>query len=163
VIVADAPIQNTSNPYEDIGRPDGASEPNMQIFLNNFLCQANANGTGYFFFDVRFSFASLPGQDADRTRAQFFDEPWKDVQFGGVEGFWGLFYHKSVFCLLPRSLAHVHDFPAKPSRTLPSRTARFELEHRYRIFALCIYSDMDLDFFRTHHACATGHFSLWNI
>jgi len=52
--------------------PSTASEANLQIFLDTFVCQANANGTGYFFFD-------------------FFDEPWKDIQFGGVEGWWGLF------------------------------------------------------------------------
>jgi len=50
-----------------------ASEPNLQIFLNTFVCQANTNGTGYFFFE-------------------FADEDWKDKQFGGVEGWWGLFY-----------------------------------------------------------------------
>ncbi|THH32245.1 hypothetical protein EUX98_g1958 [Antrodiella citrinella] len=49
-----------------------ASVPNLQIFLDTFVCQANQNGTGYFFFE-------------------YFDEPWKDVQFGGVEGWWGLF------------------------------------------------------------------------
>jgi exo-beta-1,3-glucanase (GH17 family) len=50
-----------------------ASEANLQIFLDTFVCQANANGTGYFFFE-------------------YFDEQWKDVQFGGVEGWWGLFH-----------------------------------------------------------------------
>jgi exo-beta-1,3-glucanase (GH17 family) len=50
-----------------------ASEANLQTFLDDFVCQANANGTGYFFFE-------------------YFDEPWKDVQFGGVEGWWGLFH-----------------------------------------------------------------------
>ncbi|KAJ7094532.1 glycoside hydrolase [Mycena belliarum] len=49
-----------------------ASVPNLQIFLDTFVCQANQNGTGYFFFE-------------------YFDEQWKDVQFGGVEGWWGLF------------------------------------------------------------------------
>jgi hypothetical protein len=29
-----------------------------------------------------------------RTCSQFADEPWKDVQFGGVEGWWGLFNHE---------------------------------------------------------------------
>lgn len=43
---------------------------NLQIFLDNFVCNANANGTKYFFFS-------------------FFDEPWKE-QYGGVEPFWGL-------------------------------------------------------------------------
>lgn len=50
-----------------------ASEGNLQIFLDTFVCQANQNGTGYFFFE-------------------YFDEQWKDIQFGGVEGWWGLFY-----------------------------------------------------------------------
>jgi exo-beta-1,3-glucanase (GH17 family) len=53
--------------------PSIASEANLQKFLDTFVCQANANGTGYFFFE-------------------YFDEPWKDVQFGGVEGWWGLFH-----------------------------------------------------------------------
>jgi exo-beta-1,3-glucanase (GH17 family) len=49
-----------------------ASVPNLQVFLDTFVCQANTNGTGYFFFE-------------------YFDEKWKDIQFGGVEGWWGLF------------------------------------------------------------------------
>ncbi|KAL5486085.1 hypothetical protein ACEPAI_7129 [Sanghuangporus weigelae] len=49
-----------------------ASVANLQTFLNDFVCQSNANGTGYFYFE-------------------FADEPWKDAQFGGVEGWWGLF------------------------------------------------------------------------
>ncbi|KAI0760940.1 glycoside hydrolase [Trametes elegans] len=53
--------------------PSTASEPNLQTFLDTFVCQANNNGTGYFFFE-------------------YFDETWKDAQFGGVEGHWGLFY-----------------------------------------------------------------------
>lgn len=53
---------------------------NLQIFLDNFVCQANANGTGYFFFE-------------------YFDETWKDAEFGGVEGWWGLFTSKYVFYL----------------------------------------------------------------
>ncbi|KAI0649474.1 glycoside hydrolase [Trametes meyenii] len=53
--------------------PSTASEPNLQTFLDTFVCQANTNGTGYFFFE-------------------YFDETWKDAQFGGVEGHWGLFY-----------------------------------------------------------------------
>jgi len=49
-----------------------ASVPNLQIFLNDFVCQANQQGVPYFYFE-------------------FFDEKWKDLQFGGVEGYWGLF------------------------------------------------------------------------
>ncbi|KAF8969199.1 glycoside hydrolase superfamily [Flammula alnicola] len=52
--------------------PSTASVANLQIFLNTFVCQANTNGTGYFFFE-------------------FADEDWKDQEFGGVEGWWGLF------------------------------------------------------------------------
>jgi len=52
--------------------PSVASAANLQIFLDTFVCQANANGTGYFFFE-------------------FSDEPWKATEYGGVEGFWGLF------------------------------------------------------------------------
>ncbi|KAK1231851.1 hypothetical protein PQX77_005065 [Marasmius sp. AFHP31] len=49
-----------------------ASLANLQTFMDTFVCQANTNGTGYFFFE-------------------FTDEKWKDIQFGGVEGHWGLF------------------------------------------------------------------------
>jgi exo-beta-1,3-glucanase (GH17 family) len=48
-----------------------ASVPNLQIFLDTYVCQANKNNTGYFYFEL-------------------FDEPWKNV-YGGVEPFWGLF------------------------------------------------------------------------
>ncbi|KAE9406777.1 glycoside hydrolase [Gymnopus androsaceus JB14] len=46
--------------------PSTASEANLQTFLNTFVCQANANGTEYFFFE-------------------YFDETWKDEEYGGVE------------------------------------------------------------------------------
>ncbi|TFK27782.1 glycoside hydrolase [Coprinopsis marcescibilis] len=52
--------------------PSTASVANLQEFLDTFVCQANTNGTAYFYFEL-------------------FDEPWKDRQFGGVEGWWGLF------------------------------------------------------------------------
>ncbi|CAD6563608.1 MAG: hypothetical protein TREMPRED_000010 [Tremellales sp. Tagirdzhanova-0007] len=48
---------------------DGAGSP--QAFLDTFICQANANGTQYFYFEA-------------------FDEPWK-AEYGGVEPFWGMF------------------------------------------------------------------------
>ncbi|KAI0312323.1 glycoside hydrolase superfamily [Amylostereum chailletii] len=51
--------------------PSTASVDDLQKFLDTFVCQANTNGTDYFF--------------------EYFDETWKDVQFGGVEGHWGLF------------------------------------------------------------------------
>ncbi|KAJ3564840.1 hypothetical protein NP233_g8028 [Leucocoprinus birnbaumii] len=49
-----------------------ASVANLQVFLDNFVCQANQNNVGYFFFE-------------------FCDEKWKDDLYGGVEGWWGLF------------------------------------------------------------------------
>ncbi|KAJ7653486.1 glycoside hydrolase family 17 protein [Mycena rosella] len=52
--------------------PSLASVENLQIYLDTFVCQANQNGTGYFYFE-------------------YYDEQWKDVEFGGVEGWWGLF------------------------------------------------------------------------
>ncbi|KAG6817845.1 hypothetical protein H0H87_001677 [Tephrocybe sp. NHM501043] len=49
-----------------------ASISGLQTFLDTFVCQANSNNIPYFYFE-------------------FFDEKWKDIQFGGVEGWWGLF------------------------------------------------------------------------
>jgi len=66
------PTQSSDVSNESNG-PSKASEANLQIFLDTFVCQANKNGTGYFFFE-------------------YFDEPWKNIQFGGVEGWWGLFH-----------------------------------------------------------------------
>jgi len=54
-----------------------ASEQNLQIFLDNFVCQSNQMGVRYFFFE-------------------FFDEEWKDELYGGVEGHWGLFYQNKT-------------------------------------------------------------------
>jgi exo-beta-1,3-glucanase (GH17 family) len=49
-----------------------ASVANLQYFLDTFVCQSNTNKTGYFFFE-------------------FQDQLWQELQFGGVEGCWGLF------------------------------------------------------------------------
>ncbi|KAJ7904780.1 glycoside hydrolase [Mycena olivaceomarginata] len=65
------PTKSSSAAAESDGVSD-ASVANLQIYLDTFVCQANTNGTGYFYFE-------------------YFDEGWKDVQFGGVEGWWGLF------------------------------------------------------------------------
>jgi len=54
-----------------------ASEANLQIFLDTFVCQSNQLGVKYFFFE-------------------FFDEEWKDQLYGGVEGHWGLFYQNKT-------------------------------------------------------------------
>jgi exo-beta-1,3-glucanase (GH17 family) len=64
---------NSTDASNETNGPSNATEPNLQTFLDTFVCQANANGTEYYFFEA-------------------FDEPWKGEQFGGVEGYWGLFY-----------------------------------------------------------------------
>jgi len=63
---------NSSDAGNESNGPSNASIANLQIYLDTFVCQANQNGTEYFFFE-------------------YFDEIWKDQQFGGVEGWWGLF------------------------------------------------------------------------
>lgn len=47
------------------------SIPNLQIFLDTWLCEANKNGMPYYYFE-------------------FFDAPWKIWPGSAVEGFWGL-------------------------------------------------------------------------
>ncbi|KAJ3712979.1 glycoside hydrolase superfamily [Lentinula guzmanii] len=78
---------NSTDAGNESNGPSTASETNLQArgsiiytalpspntFLNTFVCQANANGTEYFFFE-------------------YFDETWKTEKYGGVEGYWGLFY-----------------------------------------------------------------------
>ncbi|CAO1625166.1 unnamed protein product [Sympodiomycopsis kandeliae] len=49
-----------------------ASVANLQTYLDTFVCAANSNGTGYFFFEM-------------------FDDPNQDNAAGGVGGHWGLF------------------------------------------------------------------------
>lgn len=62
----------SSDTADESNGPSTASVANLQTFLDTYICQANTNGTKYFFFE-------------------FFDEKWKDEQYGGVEGWWGLF------------------------------------------------------------------------
>ncbi|SNX87791.1 uncharacterized protein MEPE_06502 [Melanopsichium pennsylvanicum] len=52
------------------GAHAGVSE--LQTFLDGYVCAANQNGTGYFWFEL-------------------YDEEWKDALYGGVEAHWGLF------------------------------------------------------------------------
>ncbi|EST07370.1 Glycoside hydrolase, family 17 [Kalmanozyma brasiliensis GHG001] len=52
------------------GAHAGVSE--MQTFLDGYVCPANKNGTGYFWFEL-------------------YDEEWKNALYGGVEAHWGLF------------------------------------------------------------------------
>ena len=51
-----------------------ASESNLQIFINNFVCTANIQGVKYFF-------------------SEFTDIPWRERLYPGQgeAGFWGLF------------------------------------------------------------------------
>jgi len=63
----------SSTAAEKTDNASDASEPNLQIFLNDFVCTANTQGVKYFFFE-------------------FTDIPWKAQMFPGVEGFWGLFH-----------------------------------------------------------------------
>jgi hypothetical protein len=44
--------QNSSDVGNESNGPSLATEPNLQQFLNTFVCQANANGTKYFYFEV---------------------------------------------------------------------------------------------------------------
>ncbi|GAC76271.1 hypothetical protein PANT_20c00034 [Moesziomyces antarcticus T-34] len=52
------------------GAKAGVAE--LQTFLDGYVCDANKNGTGYFWFEL-------------------YDEVWKDALYGGVEAHWGLF------------------------------------------------------------------------
>ncbi|KAM0756407.1 glycoside hydrolase [Meredithblackwellia eburnea MCA 4105] len=54
-----------------------AGIPELQTFLDTFVCLANQNGTQYFYFEP-------------------FDEPWKEM-YGGVEPYWGLLDHNRKF------------------------------------------------------------------
>ncbi|KAI0955615.1 hypothetical protein AcV7_006234 [Taiwanofungus camphoratus] len=64
---------NSTNASNESNGPSTASVANLQKYLDTFICPSNQNGTGYFYFE-------------------FTDEPWQAIQFGGVEGYWGLFY-----------------------------------------------------------------------
>ncbi|KAJ3991265.1 glycoside hydrolase family 17 protein [Lentinula boryana] len=64
---------NSTDAGNETNGPSNATEANLQTFIDTFVCQANANGTEYYFFEA-------------------FDEVWKLEEFGGVEGYWGLFY-----------------------------------------------------------------------
>jgi exo-beta-1,3-glucanase (GH17 family) len=56
-----------------------ASVPNLQEFINEFVCTANTQGVKYFFFE-------------------FTDIPRKKHPYPGVEdSLWGLFYNNKTF------------------------------------------------------------------
>jgi hypothetical protein len=47
-------IQQSSDAGNANNGASTASEANLQKFMDTFVCQANTNGTGYFFFEVSF-------------------------------------------------------------------------------------------------------------
>ncbi|KAK0521971.1 hypothetical protein OC842_006609 [Tilletia horrida] len=73
------PTGANATAFETLG-PAIAGVPEVNTLLSSYVCQANANASsnalaanpGYFWFEA-------------------FDEPWKDVLYGGVEAHWGLF------------------------------------------------------------------------
>ncbi|RKP13297.1 glycoside hydrolase superfamily, partial [Piptocephalis cylindrospora] len=84
---------NILNPSKALGKPSiigevgwptaGASQnssvasvANLQYFIDNYLCQANAKGMPYYFFEA-------------------FDEPWKEKTFTLLEASWGLLAAKT--------------------------------------------------------------------
>ncbi|KIM27562.1 glycoside hydrolase family 17 protein [Serendipita vermifera MAFF 305830] len=68
------PTQSNGTAESNSGAGTGgeASVANLQTFLDSFICQANTARTPYFMFE-------------------YTDVPWKDIRYGGVEGFWGMF------------------------------------------------------------------------
>jgi len=63
---------NSSDVSNETNGASNASVADLQIFLDTFVCQCNQQNISYFFFE-------------------YMDEPWQGKQFGGVEGYWGLF------------------------------------------------------------------------
>ncbi|PCH39399.1 glycoside hydrolase family 17 protein [Wolfiporia cocos MD-104 SS10] len=65
---------NSTNESNMSNGPSTATQDNLQIYLDTFVCGSNTNGTKYFYFE-------------------FADENWQRIEFGGVEGYWGLFHY----------------------------------------------------------------------
>jgi len=63
---------NSTTVAGDTDGPSLANEQTLQTFLDTFVCQSNANKTQWFYFEN-------------------MDQPWKTAEYGGVEGYWGLF------------------------------------------------------------------------
>ncbi|KAN0093016.1 glycoside hydrolase family 17 protein [Tylopilus felleus] len=66
------PTNTSTFNYNPNDGPSAASIANLQEYINTFACQATQNGTQYFFFEYQ-------------------DQPWQGDEYGGVEGYWGLF------------------------------------------------------------------------
>ena len=65
-----------------------ASEPYLQIFINNFVCMANAQSIKYFIYE-------------------FADSPWMQRLSPGSDGFNGLFHNnRTVKALTLPDCAH---------------------------------------------------------
>ncbi|CAG8629276.1 1687_t:CDS:2 [Ambispora leptoticha] len=79
--VAPAAKQNKTAVISEVGWPTNgapdqgaiATVPNLNTFIQSFLCQANSKGYRYYYFES-------------------FDTPWKTQMFTVLEGSWGLFY-----------------------------------------------------------------------
>jgi len=52
-------LQGSANASLGYNGAANATEPNLQRFMDDFVCAANANGTGYFFFEVSFMASPL--------------------------------------------------------------------------------------------------------
>ena len=52
-LVSHVVAQKSSDVGNESNGPSLASEANLQTFMDTFVCQANQNGNGYFFFEVR--------------------------------------------------------------------------------------------------------------
>jgi len=63
---------NSTTVAADSDGPSLANVPTLQIFMDDFICQSNVNKTQWFWFEN-------------------MDQPWKTAEYGGVEGYWGLF------------------------------------------------------------------------
>jgi exo-beta-1,3-glucanase (GH17 family) len=71
-------IGETGWPVDSLtGAASEASVPNLQIFINNFVCTANTQSVKYFFFE--FDDIQLIGRTA-----------------GVEDSFWGLFHHNKT-------------------------------------------------------------------
>lgn len=72
---------NSSDAGNESNGPSNASATNLQYFLDTFVCASNTNGTGYFYFEVRyfwhFAAAARLLIGLVPPVVQFFDETWK--------------------------------------------------------------------------------------
>jgi hypothetical protein len=71
-----------------------ASIANLQKFLDTYVCQANKNATGYFYFeafDEKWKVSQKNDSEQDKICSLIIPLLSQDDIYGGVEGHWGLF------------------------------------------------------------------------